>query len=359
MGILDIHCNWQFNCYILMCCSCMDNTLINPPRPPYHMDNPSFRRKKQRSFDPKKLPEIKGFPISKNLTVAELLNGYAGLGLQASHIAQACDLIRKIKKGKTPIYLTITSNIVSSGMREIIAQLCKEKAIAAIITTTGAIEEDLIKTKGPFRLGSFDADDSELKKAGMNRIGNILVADEQYCEFEDFHMRFLGLIHSEQQIIAPSKYIKLLGLTLNNPRSILYQASKNDIPIFCPGIVDGAMGDHIYFFNKSHKKDPFIFDVNKDVEKLYDLILQPDKIAGLIVGGGIAKHHLIGAAILRDGLDYAIYITTSTQYDGSLSGARPKEAVSWNKLKDVDNSVCIEGEASIVLPLLAWALLHG
>ena len=94
------------------------------------------------------------------------------------------------------------------------------------------------------------------------------------------------------------------------------------------------------------------------MEKLYDMILQPDKIAGLIVGGGIAKHHLIGAAILRDGLDYAIYITTSTQYDGSLSGARPKEAVSWNKLKDVGNSVCIEAEASIVLPLLAWALLH-
>src|SRR3989344_992367 len=91
------------------------------------------------------------FPLSKSLTVAELLKGYAGLGLQASHVAQACDIIRKIKKEKTPIYLTLTSNIISSGLREIVAQLCKEKIIAAIITTTGAIEEDLIKTKAPFR----------------------------------------------------------------------------------------------------------------------------------------------------------------------------------------------------------------
>lgn len=324
------------------------------------MKNPSFRRKANRkSIDPQQLPEVTGFSISKSLTVAELLKGYAGLGLQASHVAQACGIIRKIKKEKTPIYLTLTSNIISSGLREIIAQLCQANAIAAIITTTGAIEEDLIKTKGPFRLGSFDADDSELKKAGMNRIGNILVADEQYCDFEDFHTAFLKKAHAEQRMMAPSEYIRRLGISVSDKQSYLYWAAKNGIPVFCPGIVDGAMGDHVYFFNKSHKGNPFIFDVNADVEKLYDMILQPDKIAGLIVGGGIAKHHLIGAAILRDGLDYAIYITTSTQYDGSLSGARPKEAVSWNKLKDMGNSVCIEAEASIVLPLLAWQLLHG
>lgn len=324
------------------------------------MKNPSFRRNANRkSIAPKQLPEIKGFQITEDLTIASLLKGYAGIGLQASHVAQACDILRKIKKEKTPIFLTITSNIISSGLREIIAQLCREKIIAAIITTTGAIEEDLIKTKGAFRLGSFEADDAELKKAGMNRIGNILVADEQYCSFEEFHMAFLKKIHTEHRSMAPSEYIKRLGSSTTDKQSYLYWAAKNNILVFCPGIVDGAMGDHVYFFNKSHKKDPFIFDVNKDVEKLYDLVLQPDKIAGLIVGGGIAKHHLIGAAILRDGLDYAIYITTSTQYDGSLSGARPKEAVSWNKLKDVGNSVCIEAEASIVLPLLAWELLHG
>ena len=321
--------------------------------------NPSFRRKKNRNqVNPKQLSPVGGFPLTKSLTVAELLKGYHGLGLQASHIAHACELIRKIKAEKVPIFLTLTSNIISSGLREIIAQLVKERAIAAIITTTGAIEEDLIKIKAPFHLGSFDDDDAELKKAGMNRIGNILVADEQYCDFEEWHMAFLKKVHAGQRVIAPSEYIRKLGQSVQDRNSYLYRAAKNNIPVFCPGIVDGAMGDHVYFFNKSHKKDPFIFDVNADVEKLYDMILQPDKIAGYIVGGGIAKHHLIGAAILRDGLDYAIYITTSTQYDGSLSGARPKEAVSWNKLKDVNNSVCIEAEASIVFPLLAWAMLH-
>ena len=89
------------------------------------------------------------------------------------------------------------------------------------------------------------------------------------------------------------------------------------------------------------------------------MILQPDKIAGIIIGGGIAKHHLIGAAILRNGLDYAVYVSTGTEYDGSLSGAKPREAVSWNKLKNINNSEFIEAEASLVFPILAYALLYN
>ena len=101
-----------------------------------------------------------------------------------------------------------------------------------------------------------------------------------------------------------------------------------------------------------------VIDTAADITKFYNMLLQPDKTAGIILGGGIAKHHLIGAAILRNGLDYAIYIQTGTEYDGSLSGAKPKEAVSWNKLKNKSNAVCIEADATIVFPMLALSLIH-
>ena len=77
----------------------------------------------------------------------------------------------------------------------------------------------------------------------------------------------------------------------------------------------------------------------------------------LVLGGGIAKHHLIGAAILRNGLDYAVYLSTGTEYDGSLSGARPREAVSWNKLKNEENSAFVEGDATLTFPLLACCMV--
>ncbi|HIH16344.1 MAG TPA: deoxyhypusine synthase family protein, partial [Candidatus Diapherotrites archaeon] len=177
-------------------------------------------------------------------------------------------------------------------------------------------------------------------------------------EFEKMHLKFMQKMYDKHNgKMCMSEYVKELGATLDDKSSFLYWCSRNSIPVFVPGFVDGAMGDHFYFFNQG-KREKLVIDQAADVTKFYDQILQPDKVGGVILGGGIAKHHLIGAAILRDGLDYAVYVSTGTQYDGSLSGALPKEAVSWNKLKDQRNAVAIEAEATLVFPLLAWAWVN-
>ncbi len=321
------------------------------------MDNKSFRRTKEAdSIKINNLEKIKGFKIDKNIKLSEIPNLYKTLGLQGSNVGIAFDLLKKMKDEKVAIFLSCTSNMISSGLREIIAQLVKNKAVKAIVTTTGAVEEDIMKCKDNFYLGDFNADDSEVKGNKLNRIGNILVKDDSYCDLEEWHNKFLEEMCKKKKIWAPSDYIKEIGLKLNDENSVLYWAARNDIPIYCPGFVDGALGDHFYFFNKK-MKDKIVIDQAADVEKFYDLIIQPEKIGGLVLGGGIAKHHLIGASIIRDGLNYAIYIQTGTEYDGSLSGAKPKEAVSWSKLKDLRNSVCIEADATLVLPLIASALL--
>lgn len=322
------------------------------------MKNISFKRKaKDSSIKVKQLPVIKGFKLDGNMKAAELLGHYKTIGFQASNIGKAAEIIKKIKKEKTEIYLACTSNMVSSGLREVIAQLAEKKLIAAIITTTGAIEEDFIKSMNNFYLGSFNVDDEMVKNNKLNRMGNIFVPDKNYCDFEDWHMKFIEEIVKQNNVISPSDYIKKMGLELNDRNSVLYWAARNNIPIFCPGFVDGAIGDHFYFYNQNKSKK-LIIDTVADVTKFYNMILQPEKIAGIILGGGIAKHHLIGAAIIRDGLDYAVYVQTGTEYDGSLSGAKPKEAVSWNKLKREENSVCIEADATIVFPLLALGLIE-
>ena len=117
----------------------------------------------------------------------------------------------------------------------------------------------------------------------------------------------------------------------------MYWATKNNIPIFCPGITDGALGLQVYFFKQ--KFPDFGIDVTGDMKKLADIVLKADKTGGIILGGGIAKHHTIGVNILREGLDYVVYITIATQYDGSLSGARSNEAKSWSKIKEEGNTI--------------------
>ena len=145
------------------------------------MQNISFKRKKySNNIKLDKLIKIQGFNLNKETKIVDLIKNYSNLGFQASHLSQACDIIKKIKRDKCAIFLTVTSNIVSSGLREIVAQLVKENKITAIITTTGAIEEDLIKSNNKFLLGKFEMDDSEVKENKLNRIGNILVPDDYY-----------------------------------------------------------------------------------------------------------------------------------------------------------------------------------
>ena len=51
-------------------------------------------------------------------------------------------------------------------------------------------------------------------------------------------------------------------------------------------------------------------------------------------------------------MDSAVSITTAPEYDGSLSGARLKEAISWGKIRPEAEQIVVEGEASLILPLL-------
>ncbi|KAF7465590.1 Hypothetical predicted protein [Marmota monax] len=54
----------------------------------------------------------------------------------------------------------------------------------------------------------------------------------------------------------------------------------------------------------------------------------------------------------RNGADYAVYINTAQEFDGSDSGARPDEAVSWGKIRMDAQPVKVYADASLVFPLL-------
>ena len=100
----------------------------------------------------------------------------------------------------------------------------------------------------------------------------------------------------------------------------------------------------------------FGIDVTADMDRLADIVWESKKTGGIILGGGTAKHHLLGINIVHGGLDYAVYVSTGSEYDGSLSGARPKEAKSWSKLKENANNVFVEGDATIIFPLIVGSI---
>jgi deoxyhypusine synthase len=60
---------------------------------------------------------------------------------------------------KCNIFLGYTSNMISCGVREIIKYLCEHKMVDCIVTTTGGIEEDIIKCMADFYVGTFNNND--------------------------------------------------------------------------------------------------------------------------------------------------------------------------------------------------------
>lgn len=297
-------------------------------------------------------------------------------GFQATQLAKAIEIIRKMKKEKATVFLAFTSNMVASGLRGLFVELCKRKFVDAVITAGGSIDHDLIRTYKNYYVGDFSMDDKELHKKEINRIGNILVPNDCYEELEK-RMKpvFESAYKKYNKVVAPSELTYEIGKTLNE-KSFLYWCSKNSIPVFSPGITDSAIGLQTYFFKQKthlsaeksgqggilsatadkHEKD-FGIDVTKDMNKLAQLVLNADKTGGIILGGGISKHHAIAVNILRGGLDYAVYVTTSSPWDGSLSGARTQEAVSWGKINEKANYVTVDCDATIAFPLIAREIL--
>jgi deoxyhypusine synthase len=257
-------------------------------------------------------------------------------------------------KEKAFIFLGYTSNLVSSGLRDIFRYLVKHKKVNVVVTTAGGIEEDIIKCLGDFVLGDFRANGAELREKGINRIGNIFAPNNRYVEFEKFFQPILEELWQEQKktgkIFTPSEIVWKLGEKINDEKSICYWAWKNKIKIYCPAIQDGAIGDNIYFFN--YKKPEFKLDIVRDTKDFNDLTIGLKKSGVLILGGGVVKHQILNANMLRNGADFAVYINTAQEYDGSDAGALPEEAVSWGKILPNAQSIKVFADATIVFPIL-------
>ncbi|KAJ8612653.1 hypothetical protein CTAYLR_002102, partial [Chrysophaeum taylorii] len=295
-----------------------------------------------------------------------ILAAYRTTGFQATNLALAIEEVNRMRawrlsdrpekpdddiKGEArknvrcKIFLAFTSNMISSGVREVIRYLVQHKMVDVLVTTAGGVEEDLIKCLAPTYVGAFSLQGAALRRKGVNRIGNLLIPNENYCKFEDW----LGPILEKTKRETPSTLVRRLGLEIADENSVLYWAATNDIPVFCPALTDGSIGDMLYF--NSYKRD-FTLDIVQDVRKINDEAVHAYCTGMIVLGGGLVKHHACNANLMRNGADFAVFINTGQEFDGSDSGARPDEAISWGKIKIDAAPVKVYADATLVFPLL-------
>lgn len=321
---------------------------------------------------------VKGYDFNQGLDYSRLFASYKFCGIQATNLALAIDQVNQMikwrlsdepvaadedeelkspekrKQVRCTIFLGYTSNMISCGMREIIRYLCQHKMVDCIVTTTGGIEEDIMKCLADSYIGDFHLKGSVLRDAGINRIGNMLVPNNNYCLLEDFLMPVIEKMYQEQKtkgtIFSPSKIIDRLGQEINNKESVYYWCHVNQIPVFCPALTDGSIGDMLFFY--TYKHDDFIVDILSDLRRLNKMAMAAKKSGALILGGGVIKHHICNANLMRNGADYVVYVNTGIEYDASDAGATPDEAVSWGKITSSAKPVKVFAEASLVFPIL-------
>jgi len=291
---------------------------------------------------------ITGYDFNQGVDYKKILESFETTGFQATHFSQAIKIVKKMRQENAFIMLGYTSSMVSSGLRDIFRYLAEHKLIDLIVTTGGGIEEDLIKCLGDFKLGNFSVSGEILREKGINRIGNILVPNSRYCSFESWMLPVLEKY--KNKILTPSQLIKILGGEINNKESIYYWCWKNNIPVYCPAIMDGSLGDIIYFF--INKNPDFQIEVSNDAVELNNSTLGKEKTGMLILGTGIIKHQICNANLYRNGADFAVYFNNAIEEDGSDAGARPDEAVSWGKIKAKGESIKVFGDVTILFPLL-------
>ena len=316
------------------------------------MDDDSHERVVPGSDEELDAPDVKGYEFREEFDFHDLLDSYATTGFQATQLAEAIDIAQQMQEADATIYLTCTSNIISSGLREIVASLVREGYIDVLITTSGGLTEDVIKTARPFKMGEWDADEAALRERGINRLGNIFVPSDRYVWLEEFLYEFFDEFFAEESVRTPTAFAYELGETLDDENSVLSQAADHDVPVYCPALTDAEVGNFLYYYRQQHDGEIDI-KLLDDYESLIEGGMDADTTGLLAVGDGVPKHHAIMTNLFRGGADYAVYISTGMEGDGSLSGAPPNEAVSWGKIKaEETNYTQVQAEATLVFPLL-------
>lgn len=281
--------------------------------------------------------------------------GVLGAGRFAKGVRIIADMF---KNPDYTVFLSLAGPMVPSGSRNVISYLVEHEYVNAILSTGANLVHDIIESMG-YRhyIGSFYADDTELKKNKLGRIGDIFVEQEAFVSLEKKIYKVLDLLPKEKKEgLGVCELISEIATSLGDDQnSILVQAKKHNVAIFAPGILDSMLGLHMWTYSQLNK-----LKINPlaDFNKLSDIVFTAKKVGVIIIGGGLPKHHTLYINTLRDGVDSAVQITLDRPEGGGLSGAPLEEAISWRKIRGKGKFVTVIGDATFVFPLMVTAALQ-
>ena len=302
---------------------------------------------------------VKDIEIDSNTSIEKIFEELSQSGgFESVNLSDGLDILTKmISDEKCLKFVSFVGAVVSTGLRGIIKDMIKNKWFDVAITTCGALDHDIARHFSNYKEGSFSMDDKILAEQDMHRLGNIIVPLESYGPIIEEKVQGVleQVYQSGKKEMSTADITKELGKIMGED-SFLYWAYKNEIKVIVPGIMDGAVGSQIWMFSQNHPD--FKLNLIEDANFISGLVFKAKQSGALLLGGGVPKHHALWWNQYRDGLDYAVYITTAQEFDGSSSGALVKEAISWGKVTQDAKQTTIHAEITTVFPFIFNALLN-
>jgi len=301
---------------------------------------------------------VKDVRINSDTTIEKIFEELSSAGgFEAVNLSNGYEILSEmIPDEKCLKFISFVGALISTGTRGIIKDMIKNNWFDVAITTCGALDHDIARHYSSYKEGSFTMDDKELAEQDIHRLGNVLVPMNSYGPLIEEKMQ--SFLEEEYQKgvkeMSSAAICKMIGSHLGED-SFLYWAFKNNVDVIVPGIMDGAVGSQIWMFSQKHSD--FKLNLLEDANLLSGLIFKAEKSGALMIGGGISKHHTLWWNQYREGLDYAFYITTAQEFDGSLSGALVREAVSWGKVTPKAKETTLHAEVTTILPFIYAALV--
>jgi deoxyhypusine synthase len=304
------------------------------------------------------LKRVEQIRLCKDMSARQLVDQMNATGvLGAGKIGEATHLVSEMFSHQDyTVFLTLAGPLVPAGLRQIISDLIENNYIHVLVSTGANMVHDMVSALGYQHLvGTFAADDLELKNKNIGRIGDIYIEQEAFQSLEKWLFETVESIPEEKRKrISAAELLHEIGKQIKDKKSILAIAAHKNLPIICPAFVDSIAGFQLWMFgqDKTLQIDPLL-DIKTIVEKVYEA----KKVGIIILGGGVTKHFALFANTFREGVDAAVQITMDRPEPGGLSGASLEEAISWGKVKPKGKAVTVICDVTIAFPLIIAAAL--
>ena len=311
---------------------------------------------------------VRPFSITNQSSAAQIVERMAGTAFQARNLAQAAQAWDRMLRDEVTIFFGLAGALVPAGMRPVIVYLIENRLIDCLVSTGANLFHDVYETLGkPHWQGSPETDDVELGRRRINRFYDVLAPETDFSAAEEFVVNFALSLEPDRPYTT-REYFYLLGRALApaaHEEGILTAAAKHGVPVYSPALGDSVHGLAIAA-GRVRAGQRLLFDIIGDVLETAYIAVSAQGTGVIYMGGGTPKNFIQQAEVAsyiysRDlpGHKYAIQITMDQPQWGGLSGCTFEEAQSWRKIAPDANTVTVNVEATVALPLIVSALAEA